>query len=219
MDFLCDKFNFGFDSVTVQNRPTINFNLKNFLLHPYTQRPGDIVSKALHPNGALHSYTVLNNGKPANGWSSKKYYPNAKLKQEENYSNGLLIQKINYDERDAITEHKIWNNRIKQLIDKPTSFKLPKPNVVTGYAYLNDYLQHLPAISSFIEADYNKDSLLQSFDACIKSNQPEAEWRMCGLQMSFSIYWNKEEVCHQWHCHCTSEELYWNARKFVKSIL
>ena len=188
-------------------------------MYLYTKKPENTILKQLHPNGALYLYSVLKYGKPANGWSSKKYYPDGKLEEEENYSNGLLIEKISYDERNIITEHKIWNNRLKQLIDKPSRPKLPKPNVVTGHASLSNYIKQLPAISEFINGDYRKNSLLRSFNAISKSEENDAKWTMRGEQMSFTIYWNHEEVSHQWHCHCDTEAVYWMARIFLKDKL
>lgn len=175
------------------------------------------MSKQIHPNGALYLYTVLKDGKPANGWSKKIFYENGGLQQEENYSNGLLIEVISYDDSGIITEHKIWNNRLKQLIAKPAQAKLLKPNVVTGYAFFSAYLKQLPAVCEFIKAEYREDLLLQSFNACYRAKQNDATWTMKGEQMSFTIYWNHEEVSHQWHCHCTTEALYWKARVFLES--
>ena len=183
--------------------------LKIFLLHLYKEHINDTISKELYPDGTLHLYIATKDGKPANGWSSKKYYPNAALQEEENYSNGLLIEKINYDESGTITTHKIWNNRLKQLIGYPAAAKLPRPNVIVGCTSLHNYMQQLPAISTFIGADYDQDSLFKSFNE-------EAEWKMKGEQMSFTIYWDKDEVFHQWHCNCATEELYWKAREFLE---
>lgn len=164
-------------------------------------------------------YSGLNAGKPANGWSSKKYYPDGKLEEEENYSNGLLIEKICYDESGVITEYKIWNNRLKQLIDKPPRPKIPKPNVVTGHAFLGGYFKQLPAVSEFINAEYNEDSLLRSFNTSCAMEKDDARWTMRGEHMSFSIYWDHDEISHQWHCHCATEELYWKAREFLEDKL
>jgi hypothetical protein len=61
-------------------------------------------------------------------------------------------------------------------------------------------------------ANFDKDSLSRSYDE-------ETEWKMKGEQMSFTIYWDKDEVSHQWHCHCATEELYWQAREFLESKL
>ena len=185
-------------------------------MHPYKEQPGDFLSKKFYPNRTLYSYTALREGRPANGWGSKKYYPDGGLQQEENYSDGLLIEKISYNESGIITEHKIWNNRLKQLINKPPHSKLSKPNVVTGHASITNFLRQLPVVAEFINADYNKDSFLQSYDIFRDSELEEAEWRMAGNQMSFTVYWNYEEVTYQWHCHCASEELYWKARKFLE---
>lgn len=184
-------------------------------MHLYTEKPGDIVSKQFHGNGALYWYAVLKDGKPANGWSSKKYDPSDILQEEENYSNGLLIEKINYNEGGSIREHKIWHNRLKQLIDKPAAPKLLKPNVVTGHASLSNYLKLLPAISEFMNAVYREDSLLQSYNAGSRLEKDDAKWTMTGEEMSFTIYWDYDEISHQWHCHCPNETLYWKARNFL----
>ena len=188
-------------------------------MHSFTEKPDNVVSKQLHPNGALYLYSVLKDSKPANGWSCKKYYPDGKLEEEENYSNGLLIEKISYDESNIITEHKIWNNRLKQLIDKPAHLKLRKPNGVTGLCHLCDCLPQLPAISEFIGAGYDKNSLPQSYDALRKSAQGEAKWTMTGKQMRFIIYLEEWEGLFKWCCHCDTEELYWKAREFLKTRL
>ena len=164
-------------------------------------------------------YFVLKDGKPANGWSSKTWFKKEGLQQEENYSNGLLIEKICYNESGVIAEHKIWNNRLEQLIDKPPHPKLRKPNVVNGYGSLSAYIKQLPAVSEFINAEYNEDSLFRSFHEASKIEKDDATWTMKGKQMSFTIYWDHDEVSHQWHCHCTSEELYWKARSFLKDKL
>jgi len=193
--------------------------IKFFLLHPYTEKPGDVILKQFHSNGTLHLYTVLKNERSANGWSHKIFCENKCLKQEENYSNGLLIEVIKYDESSVITAHKIWSNRLKQLIDKPAHPKLTRPNVVVGYAFLSAYLEQLPAVSEFIHAYYDRDSLLRSFHADYKREAHGATWTMRGEQMSFSIYWNHDEVSHQWHCHCAKEELYWKARVFLEGRL
>ena len=181
-------------------------------MHPFKEHTDDTVSKQLYPDGTLHLYAALKDGKPANGWSSKKYYPNAALQEEENYSNGLLIEKIHFSESGAITVHKIWNNRLKQLIDKTAAPKLQRPNVIVGYSSLYEYRQQLPAISAYIGAQYEEASLLRSFNE-------NADWKMAGERMSFSISWDKQEVSHQWHCHCATEELYWKARKFLEAYL
>jgi hypothetical protein len=188
-------------------------------LHPYSEKPGDIITKQLRPNGSLYMYFVLKEGKPANGWSSKTWFKKEGLQQEENYSNGLLIEKISYNESGVIAEHKIWNNRLKQLIDKPAQAKLLKPSVVTGHGSLNNYLKQLPAIGDFINADYEENSLLLSFDAGSKLEKDDAKWTMRGEQMSFTIYWDHDEVSHQWHCHCATEALYWKAREFLHGRL
>ena len=188
-------------------------------MHLYTEKPNDIISKQLHPNGALYLFSVLNDGKPANGWSSKKYYADEKLEEEENYNNGLLIEKIKYDESGSITEHKIWNNRLKQLIDKPVQLKLPRPNVVTGCASLSAYLEKLPAISEFINAEYNQDSLLRSYDEDRRTDPGDTKWTMKGEQISFTIYWDHNEVYHFWHCHCATEALYGKTRWFLEGII
>ncbi len=187
-------------------------------MHPYTEKPGDIVSRNLYPGGTLHSYTALNEGKPANGWSSKKYYPSAVLQEEENYSKGRLIEKIVYNENGVITGHKIWNNRLKQLVEKPAPSQLRKPNVVTGHASVTRLLQQLPSIAAFIRADYNKYSFLRSYEMVSAPGEGDAKWTMMGNQMSFTVYWNKEEISHQWHCHCATEELYREARKFLEKM-
>ncbi len=185
-------------------------------MHPYIEKPGDIITKQFHSNGALCLYSVFRDGKPANGWSSKTWFKNEGLQQEENYSNGLLIEKINYDESGKIIEHKIWNNRLEQLIDKPPHPKLPKPNVVTGCISLSAYLEKLPAISEFINAEYNQDSLLRSYDEGSITDPGDTKWTMKGEQISFTIYWDHNEVSHFWHCHCITEALYWKARTFLE---
>ncbi len=188
-------------------------------MHLYIEKLNDIISKRLHPNGALYLYTVLRDGKPANGWSSKKYYPDGKLEEEENYSNGLLIEKIGQDESGVITVHKIWNNRLKQLIDKPPPPRLSKPNVVTGLCHLCDCIPQLAAISEFIGAGYDENSLPQSYDAFRKSAQEEAKWTMTGKQMRFIIYLEEWEGLFKWCCYCDTEELYWKVREFLKGKL
>ena len=185
-------------------------------MHNYKEQQGDRVSKQFHPNGTLYLYAVLNNDKPANGWSQKIYYPDGALQQEENYSNGMLIEKISYDINGVVTAHKIWNNRTRQLVDKPAVQQLPRPNVVTGYAFVSTYLQQLPAISEFIGAEYDEAAFLQSYK---KPGSEDAKWTMRGKQMSFTVYWDHQEVVHQWHCHCDTEELYWKAREVLKSKL
>jgi len=186
-------------------------------LHFYKEQPGDTVLKQLYPNGTLYLYTVLKEGKQANGWSRKKYYPNASLEEEENFSNGLLIEKINFGESGIIISHKIWNNRLKELVDKPAAIQLPKRNVVTGCASISYYLKHMPSISEFIDADYHEDSLIQFFSTSSTSGEGETIWRLTGKQMSFTIYWVYDEVFYQWHCHCATEELYWEARNFLQA--
>jgi len=41
------------------------------VMHDYTEQPNNIISEQFHTNGTLYSYTVVKDGKPANGWSSK----------------------------------------------------------------------------------------------------------------------------------------------------
>ena len=186
-------------------------------MHFYKEKSGDTVLEQRYPNGTLYSYTVLNRGIQANGWSRKKHYPTGSLQEEENFSNGLLIEKINYSESGTIISHKIWNNRLKELVDKPPVFPLPKHNVVTGYAAMSNYLKHMPSISEFIQADYQKDSLMQSFKSSMTTGEKEAKWTLSGKQMSFTIYWDCDEIFYHWHCHCTTEELYLKARNFLDS--
>lgn len=188
-------------------------------MHHYTEQPGDISSEQLYPNGMLHSVTVVSNGKPANGWSSKTYYPEVKLHEEENYSNGILIEKITYDENGMIARHKIWNNRLRLLIDKVAVPKLPRPNVVAGHGSLTTYLNALPVIAIFIGAEFDKASLLTSYDTFLKTDDEDQNWRLEGKEMNFTIYWEQGELSYQWHCHCYTEERYWKARLFLEKIL
>lgn len=192
--------------------------IRDWISHAYNEKPHDIISKQFHPTGALYLYNVLNNGIPANGWSTKKYFPAGELQEEENYSNGLLIEKISYNENGVITEHKIWNNRLRQLIDKPVYPKLRKLNFVTGHASLSKYLKNLQEVSTFIRADYKEDSFLRSYDTSITTSAENAAWTMKGEQISFTVYWDHDEISHQWHCHCDTEELYWKARIFLETI-
>ncbi len=187
-------------------------------MHTYIVKSGDVVFTQLHANGVLHTYTVLQNEQPADGWSKKIYFLNTQLQEEENYSNGLLIEKINYNETGEIIAHKIWNNRLKQLIDKPTAPPFVRHNIVSGCTSIYYYLQQMPAISNFIGGDYDKDLLIQSFDKFMDTEAENTEWRLEGKQMSFTIYWQNGEVFHQWHCHCKTEELYEKARIFLADI-
>lgn len=184
-------------------------------MHSYSVKSGDIVNKTFYPDGQVLLYSVAKDGKPANGWSSKTYYADGHLLTEENFSNGQLIEKISYDEQGNITTHKIWNNRLKQLTDKPEAPPMRRPNVVTGHGNLYQYLQQLPAISEFMLASFDKTDMLRSYEAFIHSEQEEGHWKMQGQQMSFSIYWEHGEISHQWHCHCDNEVLYWKAREFL----
>ena len=74
----------------------------------------------------------------------------------------------------------------------------------------------MPSISEFIRADYDEDSLLQSFNTSYRT-QEDTTWTLKGEQMSYTIYWDCHEIFHQWHCHCATEELYWKARNFLLS--
>lgn len=167
----------------------------------------------------LYSVTVVNNETPANGWSRKTYYPESKLQQEENYCNGILIEKITYDENGFIAEHKIWNNRLRLLVDKVAPPKLPRPNVAMGHGTLTTYLNALPAIAIFIGVVFDKEALLKSYDTFLNTDDEDQNWRLKGTQMSFTIYWEHGELSYQWHCHCCTEGQYWKARTFLENII
>jgi hypothetical protein len=188
------------------------------MMHSYIVKLGDVVSTKLHANGCLHTYIVLQNELPANGWSNKIYFENKQLQTEENYSNGMLIEKVSYNETGDIIAHKIWNNRLKQLIDKPLPPPFVRHNIVSGCTSIYYYLQQMPAISKFIGVYYDKNLLIQSHDKFMDTGAENTEWRLEGKQMSFTIYWQTGEVFHQWHCHCKTEELYCKAKIFFAAI-
>ena len=122
---------------------------------------------------------------PANGWSRKTYYPEEKLQDEENYSNGLLIEKISYTEKGVVTAHKIWNNRLRLLVDKTVYPGLPRPNVVTGNCSLGNYIKVLPGIAAFIDAVFDKHDLLRSYEEFLNADSDDLNWQMTGKKMNF----------------------------------
>ncbi|MDP3392913.1 hypothetical protein [Sediminibacterium sp.] len=186
-------------------------------MHFYKEQPGDKVLKQQHSNGSLHLYTVLRDGIHANGWSRKKFFPNGSLEEEESFSNGLLIEKINFSEQGDIISHKIWNNRLREMVDKPAIIQLPKHNIVFGCASINYFLKNLPSISEFIQGDYHEELLIQSFINSSKLGEEETAWTLKGNQMNFTIFWDCNEVIYNWQCHCFTEELYMEAKKFLDS--
>jgi hypothetical protein len=71
---------------------------------------------------------------------------------------------------------------------------------------VSKYLEVLPGIAVFINANFDKNDLLISYDTFLNTGEEDLQWRMKGDQMNFTIYWARGEVFHQWHCHCYTEE-------------
>lgn len=105
-------------------------------------------------------------------------------------------------------------------------------NTVSGTAHMGFYFKHLPAISKFIEAEYNADELDKAYQDFIKSPSPyddmqhtdeewEAEivsWRIQGNNMGFVIGFEHGEGYYQWSLWTKTEEDYERARNFMESL-
>lgn len=85
----------------------------------YNPKKEDTVVEEHYSNGQRKSFRALLHNSPANGWSYSEWYEDGQVKRQENYSHGQLIERKAFHTDGQLILHKIWNNRLKQLIDKP----------------------------------------------------------------------------------------------------
>jgi hypothetical protein len=175
-------------------------------------------TKQWYPNGQLSMQVLYIDDLPANGWSYSTWYNNGVLKNKKCYSNNLLIEEISYSKINTVTNHKIWNNRLKQLIDKPVPKPLPRPNVVTGYHHMGTFLAILPIIAKYIAADYEKEELINAYQAFLNSENDEGNWQLPGKEMTFGIFFEKGESLYYWQLRCTDTDGYNRAKTFMEGL-
>jgi hypothetical protein len=179
-----------------------------------------------YPSGNIQEEFFLRNEVPANGWSRKLFYENGTIQLVECYSQFLVIEQLHYDEANNLLAHKIYSHKQKQLIDKPKQTITIRPNVVMGSGHIGYYFEHLPAISKFIEADYNEADLEQAYqdfitleDKADKQDENEVKWVIKGKEMQFAFWFEKGEAYYQWHLWTNDEISYQKAKHFMQSLV
>ncbi|RYY64758.1 MAG: hypothetical protein EOO12_08795 [Chitinophagaceae bacterium] len=182
-----------------------------------------------YPSGVLCSIRRLENDVPANGWSVSEYFENGQLARAECWSHGLLIELKTFEEDGTQRAHRIYNHRLKQLVDRPVLKPYERPNVVVGFGHMGFYFQHLPAIAAYIGAPYNEDELEAAYQRWMDRPRPEREegsewepeterWGIAGPSLRFSLWFEEGEMLYQWQLWAPDEAAYWKARAFLESL-
>lgn len=188
--------------------------------------------KSIYPSGKLKESSYLRNGQPANGWSRKLFYEKGALQLQECYSHSIVIEQLGYDEEGNIISHKIYNNRLKQLIVKPVQTVVIPHNTVSGTAHMGFYFKHLPAISKFIGAVYDEVDLDKAYQDFITSpstynnikkaddewEEENTPWKIQGNNMGFTIAFEHGEGYYQWGLWTKTEEDYERAKGFMDNL-
>ncbi|MFZ4058504.1 MAG: hypothetical protein ACOYKE_10205 [Ferruginibacter sp.] len=146
--------------------------------------------------------------RPQKGWYIAAQYPDGTIRQKELYSNGLMIEYVEYAEDGVVVQHLIYNNRLKQLIPKPVSQPLPRPNIAETCMHMGDVFRHLPAISRFIEISIDPDKVHAFWKNFVDSEAEHDTFTVKGEDIAFSIYFEKYEGYYQCSCWAKSEERY-----------
>lgn len=198
----------------------------------FSPKEEDEIHTKIYPSGKLKEADYLRKGIPANGWSRKLYYERGAIQLQECFSNSLVIEQLVYDEEGNILSHKIYNHRLKQLIDKPVQTEVIRHNTVSGVAHMGFYFKHLSAISKFIESEYEEEKLEKAYHDFIhipspyddmkdkdeKWEEQYATWGMIGKEMNFIIGFEHGEGYFHWELQSKSEENYERARFFMESL-
>lgn len=195
------------------------------MIQAFTPKPKDEKTISLYPSGNIQEEKHMRNGIPANGWSRKVFHENGAVHLAECYSHSLIIEQLFCDEAGILLAHKIYSHKQKQLIDKPKQTMVERPNVVTGYGHMGFYFKHLPAISKFIEAEYDEAALEKAYHDFITTPVPdeldgsEVHWGITGKEMRFSLWFERLEGYYQWHLWAKDETGYEKARHFMESLV
>ena len=193
----------------------------------FTPRPGDREVTSYHPNGLPDSVAYFREGIPANGWSRKEWWENGNLKQADCFSHQLLIESVTFDENGNKQGHLIYSHRLKTLVNKPIVTNIVRHNTVSGCAHMGFYFRHLPAISAFIGAAYEEESLEKAYrfflekvsaDEEIDTSEMEFTWTLRGTHMTFMIRFEKYEMLYQWGLFAKTEANYATAKAFMEQL-
>jgi hypothetical protein len=145
----------------------------------------------------------------------------------ECYSHSLLIEYKILNEGGEILEHKIYNHRLKQLVDRPKLVPGPRPNVVVGCAHMGFYFKHLPAIAAFIGAAYDEAELERVYHDFITGDGPDYDsdeesritnFRLEGTRCNFALQMEAGEMSYFWHLWARDEKSYEEARSFMELL-
>ncbi|HEY0066688.1 MAG TPA: hypothetical protein VGB46_04985 [Flavisolibacter sp.] len=174
--------------------------------------------KEWYPDGQLRTLAVYKEGQPANGWTFKSWHPNGTLQTEQCFSHNLMIEQIDYDGQGTRISHKIWNNRLRQLVDKPKQTEVIHLNVFSSCAHMGHLMAMMPRIASYIKASYNEDEFRAAYNAFQDSGEQEATWTLRGERMTVTVLWELHEGYYFWHCSAPDEETYWAARHYLEEL-
>ncbi|RYY89798.1 MAG: hypothetical protein EOO15_05215 [Chitinophagaceae bacterium] len=187
------------------------------------------IEETYYASGALRTRRKLEGDRPANGISVEEFYENGQPARCESWSHGLLIEYKTFAEDGTQTAHKIYNHRLKELVDRPLVTKTERPNVVVGFGHMGFYFEHLPAIAAFIGGDYNEDDLYAAYQRWMNREPPERNpdedweaqverWYLPGTRMNFALWFEEGEMLYQWQVWARDEESYWEARAFMEAL-
>ncbi len=193
----------------------------------FIPRPSDEVIKTFYASGNLRSVQYIRNGKQANGWSAKEFFDNGKLQLAKCFSHSLLIEQIRYDENGTVILHEIYSHSQKKLIKRPEVKQIIRPNIVSGCGHMGFYYKNLPAISNFINAEYDEDSLEKAYKTFNKEASDDEHfdfekqylWRLRGESMTFTIQFEKYEMLFFWYLSAQNEQQYAKAKHFMDNLL
>lgn len=195
------------------------------MITAFTPTQTDELIDSFYPSGNIQEEKYFSNGIPANGWSRKTYYERGTIQLAECYSHSLIIEQLWYDEDGNLLAHKIYSHKHKELIDKPKQTVVERPNVVEGCDHMGYFFKYLPAISQFIEAEYDKAALEKAYYEFIHSaptddteDEPPVYWGITGKKMRFLLRFERDEGYYQWQIKAEDERDYKEAMRFMERL-
>jgi hypothetical protein len=111
--------------------------------------------------------------------------------------------------------------------------KPQKRNIVEGIDHMGSFYRAMPAIASFIEADYKEEDLDKFYKDWTMMPDPDyplpdehdgygvywTNWTLKGKQLNFTICFEKYEGYFGWAIRCPDEETYHKVTAFMETVL
>jgi len=104
-----------------------------------------------------------------------------------------------------------------------------KRNIVEGVAHMGIFVDVMPKIAGFLDARFDPEQLLKSYDDFINTPTPDINpenedegkgvlwdhWILQGKHLRFTIQFEKGEMLYFWYIRCPDEETYLTVKEFM----